>query len=463
MAYNDNQRPKGLIPNRINVPLDALEEDRMLEGLTLSANEIPPEMMGSSPPVPVVENIPPETLDDKYNRLLGQYEDMYKGYSNLPEKAQQDLAAAKAERNRADNIARYADLGQELASAFNIAHGGQGFQATAGDKLRKRGQLGLDEAQQANKNLIAANLEKMKGAEGLLGLYQKTISDKEKRALDREQKDINKGLFALQQNQDRRAAEKSKIELDILKDKDIPQDSKLLEQFIAERYPKYAELVKGKSHAELSTILKQLEEKTPKANDVLAKEDAQIRKENRKLREGLTGAEASLSGQLKQLQEAKKLFESYSKSSRGGTGPLATGFGTKKLFSKDLETLDSTFKKLQLDEMVKLFAGLSKAIDSDAERKAFESTQPNITLDDATNLAILEKKIAAAESLLAKTRSAASKYDRRGNFTDEDETYKKLDKKAPPSRVRVSNGKETLEIDASDLADAEKEGFTKVK
>lgn len=386
-------------------------DEQRLKGLVLNANDIPPEMLE-------------EDSNTKYNRLLNQYEGMYKNYSSVPEKGLQQLEEARAERDRADNIARYADFGQELASAFNIAHGGQGFQATAGDKLRKRGQLGLDEAKQANKDIVAANLEKMKGAEGLLGMYQKNISDKEKRALDKEQKDINRSLLSIQQNQDRRAAEKSALELAGLRGDMTPQSpkSELMSSYIAKEKPEYAEDVKGKSYADIKPLIDLFEKTKPKFSEVKEREDAQIRKENRKLREGLSGAETSLKGQLSALKEAKKQFEKYSKNSTGGTGFLSTYGGAKKVFSKDLESLDSTFKRLQLDEMVKIFAGLSKAIDSDAERKAFESTQPSITLDDATNMMILERKIQAAEGLLKKTEAAKNRYDTRGNFTDEEPT-----------------------------------------
>lgn len=150
------------------------------------------------------------------------------------------------------------------------------------------------------------------------------------------------------------------------------------------------------------------------------KEEIQIKKENRKTRSTLNTAEKGLEEQIKNLEDTKKVFEDYSKKSVGGTGPLATGFGLKKAVSSDLERLNSKFKKGSLEEMSRLFAGMSKAVDSEGERRAFESTQPSIELDDATNRAILKERLEAAKRLLDKTRKAKQIYDRTGEFQAEE-------------------------------------------
>lgn len=179
-----------------------------------------------------------------------------------------------------------------------------------------------------------------------------------------------------------------------------------------------------------------------------AKEDKQIKKENRKMRTELNAAESSLTDQLKMLENAKKQFEDYSSGSLVGTGPLATGMGTKTFLSKDLESLESTFNNISLQNMVKMFAGMSKAVDSEAERRAFESTQPNIKLDDATNRKLLQDKIDATKSLLEKTRKSKNQYDRTGSFTAEEPTKttetQKEDKKSnvgPEGEFTERNGK----------------------
>lgn len=153
-----------------------------------------------------------------------------------------------------------------------------------------------------------------------------------------------------------------------------------------------------------------------KLEDFDIQEQTGIKKENRKLRSELETAEKSLDSQVGQLERIQKEFEKYSKGKIGGTGPVSTLGGTTKYFSADTENLDSLFKKTGLDEMVKMFAGMSKAVDSNAERRAFEATQPNISLDDKTNKRIIQDKIDAAKSLLKKTKEAKQKYDRTGLF-----------------------------------------------
>jgi hypothetical protein len=82
-------------------------------------------------------------------------------------------------------------------------------------------------------------------------------------------------------------------------------------------------------------------------------------------------------------------FLDYSRNTVGGTGPIATLGGFTKNFSESAQTLDSKFKNFSLDKMTKMFQGMSKAVDSDAERRAFEATAPSLTNDDDTNIKII--------------------------------------------------------------------------
>jgi hypothetical protein len=150
------------------------------------------------------------------------------------------------------------------------------------------------------------------------------------------------------------------------------------------------------------------------------KEEQKIKTENRSMRKDLDKAETALQAQIKQLEEANKSFDKFSKGVGPGTGPLATLGGIRKYTNQELEGLDSKFKKIGLDEMVKMFQGMSKAVDSDAERRAFEATQPSITLDDPTNKELLSKKLEAAKSLLAKTKAAKNQFDKTGDFVQQE-------------------------------------------
>lgn len=173
------------------------------------------------------------------------------------------------------------------------------------------------------------------------------------------------------------------------------------------------------------------------------KEEMQIAKEDRKLRNELDKAESAAEEQLKALEDAYSLFKKYSKNSITGTGPIATLGGVTKYLNSDTERLDSKLKNISLDSMIKMFAGMSKVVDSDAERRAFESTQPSIALDDETNRDIFETKIKAVKSLLEKTRKAKQKFDKSGTF-DNTETSKSI---PPIGSIITSKGRKFRVID----------------
>lgn len=105
------------------------------------------------------------------------------------------------------------------------------------------------------------------------------------------------------------------------------------------------------------------------------------------------------------VDSAINAFETYSRKKTGGTGPLATLGGATKYFSEDTETLDTKFKDQALLKMTTMFQGMSKAVDSNAERRAFEATVPSITKDDQTNRERLYGLKAAA--LRVKAEAAA--------------------------------------------------------
>lgn len=101
---------------------------------------------------------------------------------------------------------------------------------------------------------------------------------------------------------------------------------------------------------------------------------------------------------LSDVDDALSALEQYGESTMMGTGPIATGFGMKKYLSRDTEALDAKLKKINLTNMATTFSGMSRAIDSEVERKAWESTQADISNDDKTNAAVL----LGAKSLMLK-------------------------------------------------------------
>jgi len=182
---------------------------------------------------------------------------------------------------------------------------------------------------------------------------------------------------------------------------------------------------------------------------VKAKEQVVQRKENRQKRKEVESDISTTEKLLKNLKDTKKLFEEYSKKTVAGTGWAATGLGAKKLFDKKLERLDAKFKENNVEKMASLFKGMSKAVDSDAERAAFEKAQPSITNDDDTNRKILEDRIKAAEDLLIKQKSTFNSIDKEGNIKEVKSAPKKItediiksmmEKNPKASRERIIQG-----------------------
>lgn len=102
-------------------------------------------------------------------------------------------------------------------------------------------------------------------------------------------------------------------------------------------------------------------------------------------------------------QDALRQFQEYSQKTMAGTGPFATGFGIKKYFSADTQRLEALFRTINLKNMAATFEGMSRAIDTQAERRAWEQTQPGIDLDDPVNYQI----IIGILSLAAKSEAEA--------------------------------------------------------
>jgi len=93
--------------------------------------------------------------------------------------------------------------------------------------------------------------------------------------------------------------------------------------------------------------------------------------------------------QLILIDDAIDAFKDYSQKSIGGTGPIATLGGLTQYTSEKTQNLQAKFKLINVKNMAKTFQGMSRAIDSNTERRAWEATQASITNDDAVNANIL--------------------------------------------------------------------------
>lgn len=186
------------------------------------------------------------------------------------------------------------------------------------------------------------------------------------------------------------------------------------------------------------------------------KEDVKVKTENRKVKKEISTSLDKVKNTLNELKRTKALFERYSKNSQGGTGMLATAGGLSKYLSTDTQDLDSAFKKLNLDTMVAMFAGMSKAVDSDAERRAFEAAQAAITNDDKVNERIFRERISDMENLIKKLEKADQEIDRGGSFTAPEQAP---EKKTEYPKSLTKNGKRVTVTSVNEEEEARSEGW----
>jgi hypothetical protein len=161
------------------------------------------------------------------------------------------------------------------------------------------------------------------------------------------------------------------------------------------------------------------------------KEDIQIKKENRKMRKELDAAVPMLETQLQNIKEAKELLKKTS------TGPVDQY--TSKLTDSG-QKLEQKLNKISLDTMVKMFSGMSKAVDTNAERAQFQSTQPSMGNYENVNRDTLDSLEKSVKSLIDKTNKSKQLYDRTGDFTQPEE-------KTPQQNNAVNNSQDSGEVE----------------
>lgn len=140
------------------------------------------------------------------------------------------------------------------------------------------------------------------------------------------------------------------------------------------------------------------EEKEQKKFEIKQKlEDDKFRKDELKTTKE---AISNVDEQIEKVRRTKKLLADLVK---GGivadTGPIdqyITGM------SDEGQKLRQAFNDLSLTKMTKMFKGMSKAIDSDAERKMFEQSQASLSNYPSVNKAILDDLEKALESTKSK-------------------------------------------------------------
>lgn len=113
------------------------------------------------------------------------------------------------------------------------------------------------------------------------------------------------------------------------------------------------------------------------------KEEFQVAKENRQIKEKLESAIPTVDEQIKNVKTALNLIN---KSEFAGTGPLDQYFAG---VTPEGQLLKKALRNIQLDTLVTKFQGMSRAVDTETDRKFFQETQPDMGNFETTNKKML--------------------------------------------------------------------------
>lgn len=162
------------------------------------------------------------------------------------------------------------------------------------------------------------------------------------------------------------------------------------------------------------------------------------KKENREVRKNLEETLPELDKQEKNIKEAISAIKELKKNPIADTGPLDQYVAG---LTSEGQKARKALNKLSLDKMVKMFAGMSKAVDSDNERKAFEQAQPSMGQYPDVNLEELKKMLSAVQSLRSKSKDRLKSISKTGEVK---ESVVSKEVSSGMVRVKSPNGKVKL-------------------
>jgi len=329
----------------------------------------PQEMMTSASKQDEPSEI--EKLMEQYRQLGERPEIGREGLANAM-KAQNQMQGIAALNSAIQDMLRTTSMGQYRGTGQGVNRFleqlGQSGVALEKDKLSR---------EQKKRKLESSRLK------DLMDAYQKRMNAADKKKAQEELAEYRKRSLDLQEKRDDRAANLDKLRAEAL----------LMKASQAPNNPEAA--------AEKAAAITAARE--------AAKEDAKFRAEGRKINRELDQDVKKLEQTKKRLADMKKSFEKYKKDTLI-TGPVGTLFGATGRIDPEDNKMQAEFNRFALEEMGRMFEGMSKAIDSDAERRFFESTQPNISNFAETNEDIMDRYMREIDSLLNKAKSAQQVY-----------------------------------------------------
>ncbi len=135
-------------------------------------------------------------------------------------------------------------------------------------------------------------------------------------------------------------------------------------------------------------------------------------------RESMGKSKTSIEGidkQIKNVKKAQRLLKKLTKNTFFDTGPLDQYAASA---TDDGQALRQALNELSLDKMVKMFAGMSKAIDSDAERAFFAQSQANMGSYPKINAEILARTLKDLEGYRATEQANINSFTKKGEIKE---------------------------------------------
>lgn len=431
---------------------------------------------------------PPAELQDAMSQMSN--EELLSRYQQVMQAPQPDMSAlneAKEERDRLNLIAASQDIAQGLIGSTagpNFRGAGNAVSKFA----RQKGQNLVTDAQDAIKQEKSLQQEQKRDIKGLLDMYNS--SRKAETQINKSMQDIAKGKLDLsnaETNADP-ASEPSRVAREIARKlnpqiAETPGFEEMSATQVGEAIPGLQKLVANSQMQQrinmekerLKQQQKEFAAKQDKAKDedlsfeekekikIALREDKDLRKENREVNRNLVAGEKKLKQALDNLETLKKDYKKFSKDALL-TGPA---LGNLASLGEEESKMNARLKENALEEMGRMFEGMSKAVDSDAERRFFEQSQMSLTNRKEANAAIIDQRIEKTKKLLSDIQKARAHYKETGGLFEGDlnprqqreQGYQEPSPKDDRVRMKIPDGRIKLiprdQVEAAKKAGAE--------
>lgn len=361
------------------------------------------------------KDIEPKTLRDPFSNKPITEDDLQKAQINAELEKANDEATSPFQESKEDLAKKQLEEQAERTVAGQVAKelSPQEQLIENMNKIKSEYKTKLDEDKaDAKKRRLIANLIQLAGASAQADIQRKVGVDTgfkavEPMKVETERKDIMKERdFMLKSLQDQLKS----LQL-------TPYQQAQLEESKKDRElkEKLAKIKASKTKTEPTFEQKEEKKAEIKFNNELKKENREMRKE----------AEKSLSDIDQQIENVKRANELLAKAEGtylADTGPIDQFLSP---MGKEGQELRQALNDLSLDKMTKMFKNMSKAIDSDAERKFFQQSQVSMGNYPSVNRKILQDMLKNLQSLKAKNKEVVSSYDKKGNEIQANEVRRK--------------------------------------